>query len=86
LVSLETLADRVVGPEAGGIRAMLGLLITAWGLLSKLSVLQGALAFLGSPAQALMSLIPMLIGCMLCRLAMEERAVVHENAVAPLSP
>jgi hypothetical protein len=85
LISLETLADRLVGPEAGGIRAMLGLLISAWGLLSSLSGLQGTLAFLGPAAQALMSLIPMLIGCMLARLAMEEPAQAGLPAV-PQSP
>jgi hypothetical protein len=73
LASLQELADRCLDANAGSVRLMLGVLLSCGLNLTPWLAKRGSLAFLRTPAHALLSLIPMLIGCMLCRLAMEER-------------
>lgn len=75
LLTLQTLADRILAADAGGTRLMLGLLLSGWAVLQPLLSRSSSVGFLSGPAHALFGLIPMLVGCLLARLAMEEHPV-----------
>jgi hypothetical protein len=76
LLTLQTLADRILAADAGGTRLMLGLLLSGWTLLGPLLSRSSSVSFLSGPAHALFGLIPMLVGCLLARLAMEEHPAI----------